>query len=132
MHGIRGSSVHILKSDMEELQGIKERLKKRNLLASRKVDVIFRIVQLVFEIDKDSIIGIGRKRCFVDARFAAIHLISRENIYTLKEIGALFSNRDHSSIINAIFKAKDLSDTDCIYRDKLDFCINEVDQILKK
>lgn len=55
-----------------------------------------------YKITKKDLIGKSRKKEFVTARHMAIWLIKKINNLSYVEIGTLFGNRDHSTIISAI------------------------------
>ncbi len=55
-----------------------------------------------YKISKKDLIGKSRKKEFVTARHMAIWLIKKINKLSYVEIGSLFGNRDHSTIISAI------------------------------
>lgn len=59
------------------------------------------------------VMGLSRDRMVCDARHTAMALI-RERItyYTLKEIGKLFSNRRHDTVMHSIAQFKSLNKTD--------------------
>lgn len=55
-----------------------------------------------YKISKKDLIGKSRKKEFITARHMAIWLIKKINNLSYVEIGNLFNNRDHSTIISAI------------------------------
>lgn len=63
------------------------------------------IINLVcdyFEIMQDEIKGKCREDKYLHPRYYAILLIKQNTKLTLKEIGKLFSGRDHSTVINSL------------------------------
>lgn len=78
-----------------------------------------------------------RKEEIVDARQIAISIIfenyggyENNKKYSLKKIGSFF-NRDHTTIIHAIRKSKDLRETDVNFKSKYD-SINESIKIIAR
>ena len=116
---------------MEELKEFKTRLQKRNLQSTKKLCVIQEVVSAVFEVSIEDMTGKSRKREFVEPRFAAMFLIRREDIFSLKKIGSFFSGRDHSSVHHAIETSGNYAAFDKVYGDKVNFCTTEVDRILR-
>jgi chromosomal replication initiation ATPase DnaA len=65
------------------------------------------------------IIGKGRHRFLVQARYALIFVISQKKVYNNSEI-ARFMKRDHSIVPYAVDRAKQLYNTDFSYKKKVD------------
>lgn len=65
-----------------------------------------------FDLDKDKVFGQSRKRELVLARQLSMTFIREKTTLSLKEIGAMFDNRDHSTVIYAMQTIQDLIDTD--------------------
>jgi len=85
---------------------------------------IFIATTNVYQITPDKLWARTRKEEIVDARQTAMSLIYHNygkggdlRGYSLKKIGSFF-NRDHTTILHSIQKAKDLCDTDDNFRNK--------------
>ena len=73
--------------------------------------VIFTICEF-YHITLDEIKSKSRKREHVLARQVAMVYLKEKTDYSLKRIGSLFENRDHSTVIHALKSIQDLLDTD--------------------
>ena len=73
----------------------------------------------IFKYSEEMIIGKGRHRFLVQARYALIFVISQKKVYNNSEI-ARFIKRDHSIVPYAINRAKQLYSTDFSYKRKVD------------
>lgn len=73
----------------------------------------------IFKYSEEMIIGKGRHRFLVQARYALIFVISQKKVYNNSEI-ARFMKRDHSIVPYAINRAKQLYSTDFSYKRKVD------------
>lgn len=67
-------------------------------------------VSMFFEIEKSALLSSSRQAEIVFARQIAIYLIRSLTTSTLKQIGLLFGNRDHSTIKSSIDKISSLKD----------------------
>lgn len=65
-------------------------------------ELIIATVAEHFELDPDLIRGRSRRQTSVLARGLAMTLIRALGHYSLAELGSLFSNRDHSTVLNAL------------------------------
>jgi chromosomal replication initiator protein len=63
---------------------------------------IISVIANYYKINKSDIKGKSRKKEFVFPRHVSIYLIRQMTNLSQKEIGRIFGNRDHSTIINAI------------------------------
>ena len=73
----------------------------------------------IFKYSEEMIIGKGRHRFLVQARYALIFVISQKKVYNNSEI-ARFMKRDHSIVQYAVDRAKQLYNTDFSYKKKVD------------
>jgi chromosomal replication initiation ATPase DnaA len=73
--------------------------------------VMFTICEF-YHITLDQIKSKSRKREHVLARQIAMVYFKEKTDYSLKRIGSLFENRDHSTVIHAIQAIQNLLDTD--------------------
>lgn len=65
-----------------------------------------------FELNRRQITGQGRKKKVAEARMITMFLIRRHVKISLKEVGALFGGRDHTTVIHACQTILDLISTD--------------------
>lgn len=72
-----------------------------------------------FQIRRELLISSNRRRKYCDARFICYYVIRENTPLSLQSIGAMFSGRDHSTIIHGIRKCIELSETDHDFHDKL-------------
>ena len=81
-----------------------------------------KIVSNFFEVSPLDVKSASRKKELVLVRFIAIHLMCYNLDLSLKEIGRLFSSRDHSSVIHARDKMNDILESKfSVDRDTQDF-----------
>lgn len=85
----------IVSSILSDIQQYKEKLTP---------DTIIEYVAKYYKVSKKEILGKGRQKDVVLARHIAIYLIRSQINISLEQIGKIFGNRDHSTIINAIKK----------------------------
>ena len=81
-------------------------------LELKKGENIRNYVSQVYGISTEEIKGKRRDRKYVLPRQLAIHHIRYNTDLTLKEIGSLFGDRDHSTIIHAADTIQDLEKYD--------------------
>lgn len=70
------------------------------------------IVAKRFHLKSDDLLGACRKADYALARQIALYLCRRQLGFSLKELGAIFGGRDHSTILHGIKKIQSLRDTD--------------------
>ena len=63
-----------------------------------------------------NISGKSRRREYAEVRFMCMYWIRQTFKPTLKELGLVFSGRDHSTVMHALSVHKDLMETDKDYR----------------
>lgn len=82
-------------------------------------------------IDIDAVRSESRKRPVVDARYIAMRII-KDNVpaITLKAIGSIFSNRDHSTVLNAFKQCEELIQTSKDFREKYERVIRYLQKII--
>jgi chromosomal replication initiation ATPase DnaA len=59
---------------------------------------------IFFNLSEEEIKSSSRDRKFLEPRYMIMYFIKTNTRLTLKEIGVIFGNRDHSTVINAIDK----------------------------
>ena len=75
-------------------------------------DVIIEEVCRFYSIEPSILRGQGRSKDISLARQIAMYLIRRMTNLSLKEIGAEFGNRDHSTVLSALNRMENLTKTD--------------------
>lgn len=80
---------------------------------------ILKATASALEIDGKRLVGGCRKRELAEARFIVAYLVKKNTSLTLKQIGQLIGNRDHSTAMYAIETAEDLANTDKQFLQKL-------------
>jgi len=75
-------------------------------------DVIIEEVCRFYSIEPSVLRGQGRSKDISQARQIAMYLIRRMTNLSLKEIGAEFGNRDHSTVLSALNRMESLAKTD--------------------
>ena len=71
---------------------------------SEKVDLKGAMISAAFEefsTTEDEIVGKSRKKEIVMQRQCMMYFLCIKNIYSLKEVGAMFGWRDHSTVIHS-------------------------------
>lgn len=81
------------------------------------VDNIKQLVAEHFSLPIDKLHAKTRKREVVIARQLSMYLAKKHTKDSLKQIGANFGGRDHSTVIYSCKTVKDLMDTDLLFRD---------------
>lgn len=77
------------------------------------VDIIVEITAAYYRIPASELYGRSRKYRIATARHVAMYVCRRcIRWITLKEIGACFGGRDHTTVINALDRVQGLMDTD--------------------
>lgn len=83
-----------------------------------------RIIEVVckyLNVSEERLTGASRKRELVEGRHIAMAFIRYTNRnLSLKQIGKLFGDRDHSTVIYAVQTYEDLYSTDKSFRKKID------------
>ena len=85
--------------------------------AQLTVDNIKKLVAEHFSLPIEKLQSKTRKREIVIARQLSMYLAKNHTKDSLKQIGANFGGRDHSTVIYSCKTVKDLMDTDLIFRD---------------
>lgn len=70
-----------------------------------------------------------RERRIVEARQIAMYFLRGFTNLSLKEIGAMFGGRDHTTAIHSIQTVKDLMYTDKEYRKKVEKLANQISPV---
>ncbi|ADV34013.1 chromosomal replication initiator protein DnaA (plasmid) [Mesomycoplasma conjunctivae] len=94
-------TVAVVNSILKDMQQTKENITP---------DSIIEYVAKYYKIPKKEILGKSRQKDVVLARHIAIYVIRTQLEVPLEQIGHIFGNRDHSTIINAIRKIETESD----------------------
>lgn len=74
--------------------------------------------------------SVGRKMEHVKARQLSMYFIKNNSTYSLKAIGSMFNNRDHSTVIHAIESVENQRDTNKVYRKLFEEIEGKVKEIL--
>lgn len=77
---------------------------------------ITKIVSVSLDISLSDMRSETRKRPVVEARQIAMHLIRKHTDETLVNIGKMFGNRDHSTVIYSCQTVEDLRQTNKIFK----------------
>lgn len=85
----------------------------------RWTDQIIQSVEMHFNVTVSEMRGKRRHRQIAYARFAAMHLIHKYRQYSLPKIGKMFGGRDHTTVIHALRRVKDLERSDVVFIDML-------------
>lgn len=94
-------------------------------------DVIIGHICTRFKVREEDLKSVCRKREFVIPRQICMFFIDLYTTLTLKEIGALFSNRDHSTVIYAKECVRDLCFVDKKYKQVIDEINEDIINIIK-
>lgn len=110
----------LLGADVEVRFVIKDEVTKIDYSDNTVMETIINTVSDYFELDADVIKGKGRESFKADARCICYALIIEymKPIPSLKKIGIEFSGRDHTTVIHALKKFKDMYDTEEIFRQR--------------
>jgi chromosomal replication initiator protein len=90
------------------------------------IDKIFAAVVKKYGIQKDDIIGQKRAKDIALARHTAIYLVREITELSLKRIGSIFDNRDHTSILHSYEKAKELIVKNPLFQSDVDEMKKEI------
>ncbi|WP_029513449.1 chromosomal replication initiator protein DnaA [Mycoplasmopsis primatum] len=85
----------IVNSILKDIQQVKEKITP---------DIIIDYVAKYYKITRSELLGKSRRKDVVLARHIAIWITKKQLDLSLEQIGKLFGNRDHSTIINAVKK----------------------------
>ncbi len=111
---------------------------KRKGMVLYNADNIFRAAVRVFEIcnkekySADLVKSKTRKREIVEIRQCAMYLIQSHTKMSLNATGAMFSGRDHSTVIHGVRTWQDLIDTSKKHYEITESVRNMVEQIVQE
>jgi chromosomal replication initiator protein len=74
-------------------------------------DDIIRLVEETFRVTMVEMKSKSRQRNIVEARHMAMYLMRKNTLLRLKQIGELFDSRDHTTVIHACKRIKDMADS---------------------
>jgi len=83
------------------------------------VENIKLLVAEYFKVPVEKLHGKTRKRDIVIARQLSMYLAKNFTTNTLKDIGANFGGRDHTTVLYSVKAVQDLMDTDIVFKDKV-------------
>lgn len=106
---INATPVRTMKRDVMDVY-------KSSPFTTRWTDQILRSVAIHFDVTVAEMEGQRRHQRIAQARFAAMHLIQKYRQYSLPKIGRMFGGRDHTTVIHALRRVKELE------RGSVDFC----------
>lgn len=89
---------------------------------------IIKQVSQVFKVSIEEITGKSQKRIYVVPRQISMYLIRKNTTLSLKSIGDLFSNRDHSTVINSCTLVQDLYGLDKPFTEQMNKVIKSINQ----
>ncbi len=126
-----------VKGSIRDLEGVLVSLSANMMLNNKKIDLkltsevidnfshntnteinienIQKIISDFFNISIDTITGKSRKRNIVIARQLGIYFSKQMTDFSLKEIGAQFGNRDHTTVLHSIKTINNLLETDTLF-----------------
>lgn len=83
---------------------------RNNYRGNIKIDInnVISVVCKKYKLNKSDVIGTCRKSDIIHARHIAIFILYQFLPVSLKHIGRIMSNRDHSTIRHAVFKVADI------------------------
>lgn len=84
------------------------------------MDSIQKVVIKYYKIKMSDLIGMSRKQSLVLSRQIAMYLIKELTEHSLPEIGAVFGDRDHTTVLHAVRKIKKLNEPGSTIRQDLD------------
>ncbi len=99
----------------ESLEGLET---KRN--ASVSVEDVMSLVTAEFTVSQRELTGKGRKQTVSTPRQIAMHLIRKHTDLSLEEIGKLFGNRDHTTVLYGVQRVQDRKGDDKAFRQLVD------------
>lgn len=98
--------------------------------ASKRMEYMQNVLDLVeseYEVNEAMIKNADRKREVVEARQILFYILKTSRFYfSFKELGRLF-NRDHTSVMHAVNKVKDLQQVDLEFKEKLNKILPKVE-----
>mgnify|MGYP003436516785 CR=1 FL=1 len=86
-------------------------VKSKNIQGEERQRIIVNMVCEYFGVEYFDLTTKCRKRTLVEPRMICMWLIRKYTKLSLKNIGAMFGNRDHSTVINAVETVDDLMAT---------------------
>lgn len=94
----------------------------KNITAS---DIMTRVASH-FEVTVENLISKSRQRQIADARFVSMYIIRKLTEKTTSEIGKLFGNRDHSTVVNAINNIENEMKKNQEFKEQIEELISEI------
>lgn len=88
----------------EALEALLEKNKKTDSMNENNYDKVLSVVSDYYQITVNDLIGKKRLNKFTAPRHIAMYLIKKLYDATYKQIGAIFGNRDHTTVISACEK----------------------------
>lgn len=106
----------------------------KNILSSivgvkKKITSIKKVAEVVAEfynITMDDLIKQSRKKEFVKPRQVAMYLIRKELDTSFPSIGEFFGNRDHTTVMHAVEKIKNVMNEKEIFRQEVDLILDKL------
>ncbi|MCS7276695.1 MAG: chromosomal replication initiator protein DnaA [Dehalococcoidia bacterium] len=102
--------------DLEVVDKALAALSRSNPIQPPSPETVIRTVAQFFNVPPNALAGKGRSKLLADARHIAMYLLREQCQLSLKDIGRLFGNRDHSTVIHALSKIESLLRTDPLLR----------------
>ncbi len=96
----------------QDIEVLKSTLHQENSV----FELLFKISERIFEVTKDQIQSSNRKQKYCDVRTMIAYIVRSNTLATLRKIGDMLGNRDHSSVLHYIKKHEDLMVYDYDYR----------------
>lgn len=84
------------------------------------IDSIQKVVVKFYKIKMSDLVGMSRKQSLVLSRQIAMYLIKELTQHSLPEIGAMFGERDHTTVLHAVRKIRKLNVVGSSVRQDLD------------
>lgn len=84
------------------------------------MESIQKVVVKYYKIKMSDLVGMSRKQSLVLSRQIAMYLIKELTQHSLPEIGSLFGDRDHTTVLHAVRKIRKLNVTGSAIRQDLD------------
>lgn len=70
-------------------------------------EVIIKVVSAYYDVTPSQLKNDRRFRNIVTARQVAMYLVKKHTVLSLKDIGTLFGNRDHTTVIHSVSRVDD-------------------------
>lgn len=96
---------------------LQRKVRRISFITDKYPRLVFECVSRVFDISYEELISKHRKQEKAYARHAFCYILKNNTKYSLAEIGEYLGGRKHSTVLNSIKVAENLTETDKVFRE---------------